>query len=63
MESPGTRSKPSDVQEEQQTSAEIVRLIRKLRWLGMDEEAKRLQIKLRRERSVGSVLAAPRDSD
>ena len=33
---------------EQQASADLVRLIRKLRWIGMEEEAQQLQAALSR---------------
>ncbi len=43
---------------EQQTSAELVKLIRKLRWIGLEDEARQLQTALNRfppeERSVVS---------
>ena len=43
---------------EQRTSAELVKMIRKLRWIGLEEEAHQLQIVLNRfppeERSVVS---------
>ena len=44
---------------------DLVKRIRKLRWMGMEEEAKRLQAELTR-RSVGegdSVIATPRETD
>ena len=45
--------------------AELVKRIRKLRWIGMDEEADQLQLRLK---SCGiapgeSVVASPRDTD
>lgn len=33
---------------ERQTSAELVKLIRKLRWIGLEEEARQLQVALDR---------------
>jgi len=43
---------------EQRTSAELVKMIRKLRWIGLEEEAHQLQLVLNRfppeERSVVS---------
>lgn len=44
---------------------DLVKRIRKLRWMGMEEEAKRLQAELTR-RSAGegdSVIATPRETD
>jgi hypothetical protein len=50
---------------EQPTSAELVKMIRKLRWIGLEEEAKQLQLALNRfppdERGV--VLGAPVECD
>lgn len=47
------------------SSNELIRLIRKLRWVGMEEEAERLLKKLKRGHAAtaDSVLAAPRDTD
>lgn len=43
---------------------ELVKLIRKLRWIGMDEEAARLQTELtRRHAAADSVVAMSRDTD
>jgi hypothetical protein len=56
--------KPSD-SAEQHASNDLIRLIRKLRWIGMDDEAKRIQTELK-HRAVpaeDSVLARPRDTD
>jgi hypothetical protein len=54
-----------DVPPEQRTSCELVTLIRKLRWIGMESEAAQLQTVLRSvppdERA--SLLAAPRSTD
>jgi hypothetical protein len=57
--------KPSDVSAEQRASNDLIPLIRKLRWMGMDDEAKRMQTELM-QRAVpaeDSVLARPRDTD
>jgi hypothetical protein len=50
--------------EEQQTSNELVKQIRKLRWMGLEEEAVMVQdeLSLRRAR-VDSVVAASHDTD
>ena len=56
--------KPSDAAAEQRASNNLIRLIRKLRWMGMDDEAKRMQIELmQRAVAEDSVLARPRDTD
>jgi hypothetical protein len=43
---------------------DLVKRIRKLRWMGMEEEAKRLQAELSRKcAAADSVIATPRDTD
>lgn len=54
---------PSDVSGEQKSARDLVKRIRKLRWMGMEEEAERLQVALRRIEHTDCVLAAPRDTD
>ena len=55
--------KPPDIWAEQRASSELVKLIRKLRWIGMEREAERLQTVLCRIPAADSVLAAPQDTD
>ena len=43
--------------------AHKVRMIRKLRWIGSEDEARQLELELRSVRGSDSVLAAPRDTD
>ena len=45
--------------------AEWAKLIRKLRWIGMEEEAQKLQRELaeREDPAADSVVATPRDTD
>jgi hypothetical protein len=54
-----------DVAPEQRRVADLVKRIRKLRWLGLEQEAAKLQLILARvppaERAI--VLASPRDAD
>jgi hypothetical protein len=47
------------------TTNELVKLIRKLRWMGMDDEARGLQNELeqRRATAADSVLATPHETD
>ena len=56
---------PPDVAASPGTSNDLVKLIRKLRWIGMEEEAERLLNELTHRNIVAadSVLAAPRDTD
>ncbi len=44
-------------------SVEILHLIRKLRWIGMEEEAEHLQIRLRETTPVGRVITAAGETD
>ena len=49
---------------EQRTSNELVKLIRKLRWIGMEEEAESVQRELsERHVATDSVVASSRDTD
>ena len=65
MEMPLEKQKPSDVLAEQRASNKLVKLIRKLRWMRMEEEAERVQMDLA-QRGVppgDSVVAAPHETD
>jgi hypothetical protein len=61
---PREQQKPPDGSARQQAN-ELIRLIRKLRWMGMEEEAQRVQSELDRcsVRPADSVLAAPPETD
>jgi hypothetical protein len=48
---------------DEDASRELVRLIRKLRWIGKDDEAKRLENKLRSASAGDCVLSVPSESD
>ena len=64
MEMSRRPQKPPDGSGRQQAN-ERIRLIRKLRWMGMEEEAERVQMDLA-QRGVppaDSVLAAPHETD
>jgi hypothetical protein len=52
---------PSDTR----ASNEMIKLIRKLRWIGMDEEAQKLQIELtqREAAAADSVVATSHETD
>lgn len=65
METSHERQKPPDTSPEQRASNELVRMIRKLRWVGMEEEAKRLQSQLTlcNVSAADSVVAASRETD
>jgi hypothetical protein len=56
--------KPHDPPESESRANDLVKRIRKLRWMGMEEEAGRLQAELtRRCAAADSVIATPRDTD
>lgn len=65
MEMPLEQQLPPDGSAEESSSNELIKLIRKLRWVGMEEEAERLLTKLKRGHAAtaDSVLATPRDTD
>jgi hypothetical protein len=54
----------ADATAAQSGSNELVKLIRKLRWIGMDDEAERLQSELtRRHAEADSVVALSGETD
>ena len=54
----------TDATAAQNGSNELVKLIRKLRWIGMDDEAQRLQSELtRRHADADSVVALSGETD
>ncbi len=44
-------------------SVEVLHLIRKLRWMGMEEEAEHVQMKLRKTTPTGSLITAESETD
>jgi len=65
METLLERQRPFDDSTGPLVSAEFIRLIRKLRWIGMEDEAERMETQLALCRVPPSecVLAAPHDTD
>ena len=56
--------KRDDAAEGESRANDLVKRIRKLRWMGMEEEAERLQRELtRRCVDTDSVIATPRETD
>jgi hypothetical protein len=56
--------KQLDAAEGESRANDLVKRIRKLRWMGMEEEAERLQRELtRRCADSDSVIATPRETD
>lgn len=55
---------PNDFAEGETRADDLVKRIRKLRWMGLEEEAERLQQELtRRCAESDSVIATPRETD
>jgi hypothetical protein len=53
-----------DPPENESGANDLVKRIRKLRWMGMEDEAERLQAELTRKcAAADSVIATPRDTD
>jgi len=50
-------------QVDERPPAEVLNLIRKLRWIGMEEEAERVQLQLRDTTLAGGVFAAVDEAD
>ena len=48
METPNANSHSPEISAVERTSTDLVKLIRKLRWIGMEKEAQRLQVALSR---------------
>jgi hypothetical protein len=65
METPHNQHKPPDGLGEQRTANELVKLIRKLRWMGLEREAEMAedQLVLRKVQATDSVIAASRETD
>lgn len=56
------RTRP-DVSEQQRQAGELVKRLRKLRWIGMDDEAENLEFSLRRLACREVVLVEAPDTD
>jgi hypothetical protein len=52
-----------DVSADQRASNEMIKLIRKLRWMGMEGEADQLRSALIGKPRTDSVVAEPRETD
>ncbi len=63
MNSNGSVADQLDAAAEKRISNDIVRQIRKLRWIGMENEAMVLQIKLHHIRTADVVLSSPPETD
>jgi hypothetical protein len=64
METRPDQQRPPDILEERRTSNELVGQIRKLRWMGLEEEAMTVQDELNLRRvTADSVVLASHDTD
>jgi hypothetical protein len=65
---PNVREQP-EVSEEERASIELLKRIRKLRWMGMQKEAEEMQLVLKMQlptrpiQLAGTLLADPADTD
>jgi hypothetical protein len=57
------RKVPNAKDHYERPSVETLHLIRKLRWIGMEKEAERLQMKLQETALTGSVVTIARETD
>jgi hypothetical protein len=57
------RGKTNTEQEYHRPPAEIIRLLGKLRWIGMDDEAEELQAQTQESGVIGGILTVPRETD
>ena len=46
-----------------ESAPKLINLIKKLRWIGMEEEAARVQVLLQRADAAATLLAGPWDTD
>jgi hypothetical protein len=60
--SPGSQ-KHDDLHAHRRVGNEQLHLISKLRWIGMEQEATRMHVELRRTMPGGGVLTGQRDTD
>jgi hypothetical protein len=65
MDTQFEHQRPPNGLAEQKTADELVKLIRKLRWMGMDDEAQRMQTTVAsyNVQTVSSVIDGPDDTD
>ena len=63
MEDPADTIERLEVVFAERTTSELVNLIKKLRWVGMEQEAARIQSLLRRADAAATLLSGPWDTD
>ena len=65
MEKRDDQQRPPESLAEQRASSELVKLVRKTRWMGLEDEAEKMENQLiqREAAAADSVLAMPSDTD
>jgi hypothetical protein len=63
MEIASIKSRRSELSQDERRARNLVKRIRKLRWMGMEEEAKQLQREFSRIPRGESVLLLPANTD
>jgi hypothetical protein len=63
MRDPTDTTERTELALAERTPNELVNLVKKLRWLGMEEEAAQVQVLLRQADAAATVLAGPWDTD
>jgi hypothetical protein len=51
------------VEQDRAPPAEVLHLIRKLRWMGLDEQAEQIQTKLNETAPAGGIVTAAHETD
>jgi hypothetical protein len=57
------KQQPTNVPLEHRPTTDLLKLICKLRWLGLEAEAEVVQLRMARGEPTNSVLATPQDTD
>jgi hypothetical protein len=63
MRDPAETTERTELTLAERTPSELANLVKKLRWLGMEEEAAQVQVLLRRADAAVTLLAGPWDTD
>jgi hypothetical protein len=63
MRDPAETTERTELTLAERTPSELANLVKKLRWLGMEEEAAQVQVLLRQADAAVTLLAGPWDTD
>ena len=63
MQVMATELRRPELSSEERLTQELVKRIRKLRWIGLEEEARRLEAALSGRTSTNGILVLPMDTD